>query len=103
MPLESNKGKCMSKIFYKLADSDFFQDWSNTGLITANNDWSGVASIMGYNGAGAVSGTGKDPAGVLGDGATSTVNVIANQTSPNITNGGVAEFQIADPTVALQG
>ena len=31
------------------------------------------------------------------------VDVIANQTNPNITNGGVAEFEITNPTIALQG
>jgi VCBS repeat-containing protein len=93
----------MSKTFYKLGNSDFFQDWTNTGLITTANDWSGVDSIMGYRGDGQSSPAGKDPGLVLGDG-TSVVNVIANQTNPNtLTSGGVAEFQIADPTVALQG
>jgi predicted extracellular nuclease len=32
----------MSKNFYKLADADFFQDRTNTDLITTANDWSGV-------------------------------------------------------------
>jgi VCBS repeat-containing protein len=91
----------MSKNFYKLADSDFFQDWSNTGLITANNDWSGVASIMGYRGDGLASPAGKNPGLVTGD--STVVNVIANQTNTSLSTGGVAEFQIADPTVALQG
>ncbi|HWP42338.1 MAG TPA: hypothetical protein VNO14_03815, partial [Blastocatellia bacterium] len=31
---------------------DFSQDWSNTALITANDDWSGVAGITGYRGDG---------------------------------------------------
>jgi VCBS repeat-containing protein len=92
----------MSKTFYKLANSDFFQDWSNTNLITANNDWSGVDSIMGYNGAGLSSPAGKNPALITAD--STTVSVFANQTNPNtFTSGGVAEFQIADPTIALQG
>lgn len=91
----------MSKSFYKLADSDFFQDWSNTGLITTNNDWGGIESIMGYRGDGLAS-VGYDPRLVSGDG--NVINVIANQTNPNTqTSGGVAEFQIADPVVALQG
>jgi VCBS repeat-containing protein len=91
----------MSKTFYKLADSNFFQDWSNTGLITANNDWSGVASIVGYRGDG-LSSSGKDPRLVTAD--SNVVNVIANQANPNTnTTGGVAEFHLADPTIALQG
>jgi VCBS repeat-containing protein len=92
----------MSKNFYKLADSDFFQDWSNTSLITTNNDWSGVQSIMGYRGDGLSSPAGKNPSLVTGDG-TSVVNVIANQTNTSLSTGGVAEFQIADAVVALQG
>ena len=28
----------------------FTQDWSNTGLITTNDDWSGVAGVVGYLG-----------------------------------------------------
>ena len=92
----------MSKTFFKLGDSDFFQDWSNTGLITANNDWSKVPSIMGYNGAGLSSPAGKDPALITADSAS--VQVFANQTKPDtFTSGGVAEFEIANPTIALQG
>src|SRR5437763_14576980 len=93
----------MSKNFYKLSDADFFQDWSNTSLINATNNWDGVASIVGYRGDGLSSPAGKSPSLVTGDG-TPVVNVIANQTAPNTnTTGGVAEFQIADPTIALQG
>jgi VCBS repeat-containing protein len=91
----------MSKIFYRLADSDFFQDWSNTNLINTANDWSGVPSIMGYRGDGLASPAGKDPRLVVADSAV--VNVIANQTNTSLSTGGVAEFQIADPVVALQG
>jgi VCBS repeat-containing protein len=92
----------MSKIFFKLGDSDFFQDWSNTGLITTANDWSNVPSIMGYNGAGLASPAGKDPALITAD--STSVQVFANQTNPNgFTSGGVAEFEIANPTIALQG
>jgi len=28
----------------------FSQDWSNTGLITVNDDWSGVPGVIGYRG-----------------------------------------------------
>jgi VCBS repeat-containing protein len=92
----------MSKIFYKLAVSDFFQDWSNTALLNATNDWSGVASIIGYRGDGLSSPAGKDPALVTGDG-TLVENAIVNQTNTSLSTGGVAEFQIANPVVALQG
>jgi hypothetical protein len=42
----------MSKNFYKLADADFFQDWTNTDLITTANDWSDIDGIVGYRGDG---------------------------------------------------
>ncbi|HEX9922357.1 MAG TPA: ExeM/NucH family extracellular endonuclease [Anaerolineae bacterium] len=82
----------------------FSQDWSNTGLITTNDDWSGVSGIVGYRGDGLVSSTGVDPQTVLGDGSATPVDVNANQTNPNtFTTGGVSEFEITDPVVALQG
>ncbi len=45
-----------------------------------------------------------DPQTVLQDDSPGVVDVNANQTNPNTyTTGGVAEFEIADPVVALQG
>ena len=83
----------------------FSQDWSNTGLITVNDDWSGVPSIIGYRGDGLTAATGVNPQTVLaGDDTAPVLDVIANQTSTGLTTGGVAEFDgIANPTVALQG
>ncbi|MBP0445325.1 hypothetical protein J8J14_11095 [Roseomonas sp. SSH11] len=78
------------------------QDWTDTGLITANDDWSGVPSIIGYRGDDITGLTGADPATLTGDG-TPVVDVIANQSSTANTAGGVAEFELANPTVALQG
>ncbi|MGZ5201811.1 MAG: Ig-like domain-containing protein [Telluria sp.] len=91
----------MSKTFYKLATADFFQDWSNTNLITTDDDWSGVESIVGYRGDGLASATGVDPATIKTD--STVVDVNANQTNTASTTGGVSEFQIANPVVALQG
>ena len=34
----------------KIATFPYSQDWSNGGLITVNNDWSGVTGIQGYLG-----------------------------------------------------
>jgi hypothetical protein len=83
----------------------FSQNWTNVGLITANDDWSGVPGITGYLGnfdAGAV--TNVDPRTLLTPFAINDVDVIANQASVALTNGGVAEFDgIANPVVALQG
>jgi len=83
----------------------FFQDWSDPSLITANNDWSGVAGIVGYRGDDLTTAIGADPQGVVADGSATPVNVLANQTNPDtLTTGGIAEFdRLANPVVALQG
>lgn len=92
--------------YWDLSSSNFSQDWSNTGLITANDDWSGVPSIMGYLGDVSTSLTGVDPQTILVDNLT--VDVIANQTTPGtVTSGGVAEFEhnanFSNSTIAVQG
>jgi hypothetical protein len=83
----------------------FTQNWTNAGLITASDDWSGVAGITGYLGNyDAASPTNVDPRTLLAPFVTNDVDVIANQSSTALTNGGVAEFDgIADPVVALNG
>lgn len=84
----------------------FSQNWTNAGLITANDNWSGVPGIEGYLGQDITTGTGTDPQTLL---TTSSVandlDVIANQTNPNtLATGGVAEFDgIANPSIALNG
>lgn len=90
---------------FDLSSGNFSQDWSNTGLISANDDWSSVPSIMGFLGdTNAGSPTGVDPQTYL-SASMGAVDVIANQANPNsVTAGGVAEFDtLADPTVAFQG
>src|SRR3990172_3568514 len=80
------------------------QNWTNTGLITTDDNWSGVPGIIGYRGDGLTSTTGVDPQIVLVDGTSTPVDVNANRTDPStFITGGVAEFHIADPVVALQG
>jgi predicted extracellular nuclease len=92
----------MIATYFSLASGNFSQSWSNTGLITANDDWSGVPSIQGFLGDDPSTTTaGTDPQTVTAD--NTTIDVIANQTNTTISNGGVAEFEIADPTIALQG
>jgi VCBS repeat-containing protein len=95
----------MTTAFYKLSLGTFFQNWSNKGQISADDNWSGVDSIVGYRGDGLTSGTGKDPTTVLGNGAGPVIDVNANRSDPSVfSTGGVAEFDgIADPVVALQG
>ena len=82
----------------------FSQDWSNTGLITANDDWSGVLGIMGYRGDNLTSASGTDPQTILQPDDPGIIDVNANQTDPNTyLTGGVTEFAITDPVVALAG
>lgn len=94
----------MSTAYHSLASGSLTQNWTNAALIGSSDDWTGVPSVTGYLGdIDAASPTGVDPrtrtAADLG-----AVDVIANQTNPNtLTSGGVAEFAITDPTVALQG
>lgn len=92
----------MSNTYFSLASGTFAQDWSDLGLITLSDVWAGVPSIEGYRGDDLVTATGVDPQTVLG---TSTVlDVNANQTNPDtFTAGGVSEFHIANPTIALNG
>lgn len=97
----------LAMTFRLVADSTpqslpFTQSWTNVGLITADDSWSGVPGIVGYRGDDLTAVTGTDPQTIVADG-TAVVDVIANQTNTAITNGGVAEFEIANPVVALQG
>ncbi|TPG39482.1 hypothetical protein EAH79_12130 [Sphingomonas koreensis] len=92
----------MSTDYFSLSNGDLLQDWSDTGLISTNDDWSSVPSIVGYLGDdSSTTAADRDARSVTMD--FSTVDVVANQTNTGITNGGVAEFELADPTIALQG
>lgn len=80
----------------------FSQDWSNTGLITADDDWSGVPGITGYKDDLSGSTGGVDPRTIVAPGVTEDVNT--DETNPDTFNtGGVTEFEIANPVVALSG
>lgn len=93
----------MTTVYHALSTSNFSQDWTNTGLITTANDWSGVPSIMGYLGNGLTASTGVDPQTVVADGAGGTVGVFA-QALVTSSSGGAAEFDgLANPVVGLQG
>jgi predicted extracellular nuclease len=90
----------------------FSQDWSNNGLITANDDWSGVAGIEGYLGQDITTATGTDPQTLLGTSALANdLTVLANQTVTTVANGDVGEFHTTsqagapgtNSTIALQG
>lgn len=84
----------------------FAQDWTNIGLITISDDWSGVPGILGYLGdyLPSTSPTGIDPQTIITDTTFTALDVNANRTDPNtFTSGGVTEFELTDPVVALQG
>ena len=82
----------------------FAQNWTDIGQITTNDDWSGVPGILGFLGQEITTATGADPQTLLGVSAVANdIDVIANQTSTGIANGGVAEFHIPDPVVGLNG
>src|SRR5262245_32990001 len=87
---------------HNLAVSNFYQNWNDATLITANDNWSGVPSVIGYLGDDTF-GEGVDPQTVLTP--YSTVDVIANQGSNTaLTTGGVAEFDgLSNRVIALQG
>ena len=81
----------------------FSQNWSNTGLITANDDWSGVPGIEGFRGDGLTGGTGVDPQTVLAGDDPGVLDVNVGQ-APSFATGGIAEFDgLANPVVAFQG
>ncbi|HYU40838.1 MAG TPA: DNA/RNA non-specific endonuclease [Vicinamibacteria bacterium] len=80
----------------------FSQDWTNTGLITTDDNWSGVPGVVGFRGDGLAGTTGVNPQSIVVE--STVVDVNANQLNPNtFTTGGVSEFHIANPVVALQG
>jgi len=82
----------------------FGQDWTNTGLITVDDNWSGVPGVIGYRGDDLTTATGTDPQTIVADGSSTPIDVNANQTNPNtFATGGVAEFHLANPVVALNG
>jgi hypothetical protein len=82
----------------------YYQDWSDTTLISANNNWLAVPGVIGYRGDGLVSVDGASPSAIVAAGTGTPVHVLANQSNPNtLTSGGVAEFELSDAVVALQG
>ncbi len=96
----------MTSSYFNLASGNFTQDWSNTGLITANDSWSGVASIQGYLGDNLTTATAVDARSYTGTNLQTTVDVVANQSNPAASTlaGGVLEFDgLANPTIALNG
>lgn len=93
-----------AQVYHNLSAGSFLQNWNNTGLITADDNWDGVSSIRGYRGDNLVAGTAVDPQTILAAGFTTPLDVNANRTDPNtFTSGGISEFELPNPVVALQG
>jgi hypothetical protein len=83
----------------------FMQAWSDTGLISRDDDWAGVAGVAGHRGDGLTSDAGTDPRTVVADGSGTPLDVNANEADPRAVGlaAGVTEFELPDPVVALQG
>jgi hypothetical protein len=97
--------KANAQVYHNLSGGPFRQNWSNTSLITTNNIWAGVPSIIGYLGDDPSTTTAPvNPQTALAASYSQTLNVTANQNNPNTaTSGGLAEFEITNPVAALQG
>ena len=80
----------------------FTQDWTNTGLITVNDSWSGVPGVTGFRGQDITTGVDTDPQTLLGKSTLANdLDVIPNLVTL-VTNGGVGEYHFTNPVVALQ-
>lgn len=94
----------MSNVYHSLAGGALTQNWSDASLITTDDNWGGVPSIIGYRGDNLTSATGVDPQTLTADDTPGVIDVNANQTNPStFSTGGVTEFAITDPTIALAG
>jgi uncharacterized protein len=82
----------------------FAEPWTLAGQITADDDWSGVLGVQGFRGDGVTAATGADPQTLLAADDPGVIDVNAGQTSPDtFATGGVTEFELANPVVALSG
>jgi hypothetical protein len=95
----------LTSILLLTAALPFAQAWSDTGLISRDDDWAGVAGVVGYRGDGLTAAAGADPRLVVADGSTTPLDVNANEPDPLAVAlaAGVTEFELPDSVVALQG
>jgi hypothetical protein len=95
----------LTSIVLLIATLPFAQGWSDTALISRDDDWAGVAGVVGHRGDRLVAVPGADPRLVVADGAGTPVDVNANETDPRAVGlaAGITEFELPDPVVALQG
>jgi predicted extracellular nuclease len=85
----------------KIASLPYVQDWSDAGLITANDSWSGVTGVQGYLGQGITGATGVDPQSLTGESAEANDTDVVANAAATATNGGVLEVE--GNTIAIQG
>ena len=83
----------------------FSQDWTNVAQISTDDIWTGVPGIVGLRGDDlATVNADTDIQTVLVDGGATPLDVNANRTDPAVfSSGGLTEFEIANPVVAMQG
>ena len=98
--------------YHCLSISPLTQNWSDASLITVNDNWDNDAlgSFRGFRGDNSASTTSPvDPSAVLANDTSSPflgnqIDVNVNQTTPaTFTTGGVTEFAITNPTIAIKG
>ena len=82
----------------------FAEPWTLVGQITADDNWGTVFGIQGFRGDDITTAAGTDPQTLLAADDPGVIDVNANQTNPNtFAPGGVTEFELANPVVALSG
>jgi hypothetical protein len=93
-----------AQTYFALSGGPYTQNWTSN-VLTTNDDWTPIPNIRGFLGQDITTLTGVDPQTLSAVSlVASDLDLIANQTAPNtLTSGGVAEFEITDPTIALQG
>ena len=82
----------------------YAQNWSQTNLLATPDDWGTLDGVVGFLGQDITTSTGTDPQTLLGvSSAANDIDLFPNQTNTALTNGGVFEFELVNPVVALQG
>jgi hypothetical protein len=82
----------------------YSQNWSAIALIAVDDNWAGVPGVLAYRGDNLTAAAGVDPQTVLGDDLPGVIDINANKPDPlAFFTGGAAEFELADPVVALTG
>lgn len=86
------------------AGAPLLQDWTDVLLLDNVDDWTQVVAIEAFSGAGLAPVPGTDARTILADNPVGSLRITPNQSDPIAsTADGVAEFELANPTVALRG